>query len=96
VGKHKNKTHQMNVNDKIQISSNHSIEWGESTWDRDDFSIRNRYNTDAGKFNQAGSSELPWHDFLLMIKESIGRDKFSNTELSQILTEIANKIAKTP
>jgi hypothetical protein len=91
-----NKPYQMNVNDKIQVSPNHSIEWGEATWDSNDFSVRNRYNTDTGKFNQAGSSELPRHDFLLMIKESIGRNKFSNTELSKILTEISNKIAKTP
>jgi hypothetical protein len=86
----------MKVNDSIKVSDNHSIEWGGATWDETDFSIRNRYNTDTGKFNQAGSSELPWHDFLLMIKESINRDKFSNVELSQILTEIANKISKTP
>lgn len=31
-----------------------------------------------------------------MIKESITRDKFYNAELSQILIEIANKIAKPP
>jgi hypothetical protein len=86
----------MNVTDKFVIDPNHSIEWGEATWDVTDFSIRNRFDTASGKFNQAGSSELPWYDFVLVITESIKRDKFSNTELSQILTEISNKIAKTP
>lgn len=86
----------MKVKDSIKISGKHSIEWGDATWDEKDVSIRNRYNTDSGRFNQAGSSELPWRDFMLMIKESISRDKFSNAELAQILAEIANKIAKTP
>ena len=81
----------MNVNDKFQISEDHSIEWGDATWNNDDFSIRNRFNTGSGKFNQAGSSELPWHDFVLMITESIKRDKFSNAEIGQILAEISNK-----
>ena len=86
----------MNVTDKFVIDPNHSIEWGDATWDKSDFSIRNRFNTAAGGFNLAGSSELPWHDFVLMITESIKREKFSNIELSQILTEISNKLAKTP
>jgi hypothetical protein len=86
----------MNVKEKVQVSTNHSIEWGESTWDANDYSIRNRFDTIGGKFNQAGSSELPWQDFLLMVKESIARNKFSNIEISQILTEISNSVAKRP
>ena len=50
----------MKVKDEVQISKNHSIEWGESTWDANNYSIRNRFDTATGKFNQAGSSEIPW------------------------------------
>ena len=46
-------------------------------------------------FNYAGSSEPLWHDFVLMVKDSIGRDRFSNAELAQILTEVAKKNSKT-
>ncbi|MBC7440749.1 MAG: hypothetical protein H7250_12305 [Flavobacterium sp.] len=31
----------MEVIDKLIIDNNHSLEWGASTWDEDDFSIRN-------------------------------------------------------
>lgn len=76
----------------------HSIEWGSATWtenqpeDKQDVSIRNRYNNEFGKFNRPGSSEIPWSDFLLMITESISRNKFSNNEIGAITIAIANFI----
>lgn len=82
----------MKVEDKISTSSYHSIEWGSATWSEDERSIRNRYNTDSGKFNQAGSSEVPWEDFKTMIKESISRGHLSSSEIADILSEISNKI----
>ena len=82
----------MNVKEKTPIRNNHSIEWGEATWNRDDKSIRNRYDTEEGKFNMRGSGEIPWEDFNMMIIESIKRGKFSNSELAEILIEIGNKI----
>lgn len=78
----------MNVKEKFVIDDNHSIEWGEATWDADDFSIRNRFDTEERKFNYAGSSELPWYDFNLMINESIKRNKFSKEELAEIYKNI--------
>lgn len=81
----------MNATDKIFLPNNHSIEWGESTWDEDEFSIRNRYDTIDGRFNKAGSSEIAWEDFNLMIIESIRRNHFSPDEISLIQDEI-NKI----
>ncbi|HOZ30611.1 MAG TPA: hypothetical protein PLL66_06805 [Bacteroidales bacterium] len=86
----------MEVDKKYQNPNdvNHSIEWGESTWDENCFSIRNRYNLESGKFNKAGSGEIPWNDFKTMIKESIEKNIFTNAELSEILNSISEKIAK--
>jgi hypothetical protein len=85
----------MEVDKKYQNpnDANHSIEWGESTWDEDCFSIRNRYNLESGKFNKAGSSEIPWEDFKLMINESISRKILTNLEVAEILKLISERIA---
>lgn len=75
-------------------NSNHSIEWGNATWTKDlpeknkKRSIRNRYNKDDGGFNYAGSAEIPWEDFNIMILESIKNKKFSKEELFDIVTGI--------
>lgn len=83
----------MDVKNKTPRINGHSIEWGKSTWDPKEKSIRNRYdNTTTGRFNKSGSGEIPWDDFKNMIKESIQQDEFNNNELSEILTDISNKI----
>ena len=82
----------MDVKEKTPVVNNHSIEWGDATWDSNEKSIRNRYNTSEGKFNKAGSGEIPWEDFKLMISESIQRGHFSNKELSDILKDISEKL----
>jgi hypothetical protein len=83
----------MNVKDKFQNTPSHSIEWGDATWDVTDFSIRNRYdNVATGKFNKAGSGEIPWEDFKLMIKQSIQKKQLNNSELAEILKDIATSI----
>lgn len=82
----------MNVKEKTPVNNNHSIEWGEATWNSNDKSIRNRYDTNSGKFNKAGSGEIPWDDFKLMISESIKRGQFTNSELSTILDDISGKL----
>ncbi|MES2760671.1 MAG: hypothetical protein V4677_00625, partial [Bacteroidota bacterium] len=66
--------------------SNYSIEWGYSTWTKDEllvdkeWSIRNRYDKSGGGFNVRGSSEIPWDDFKRLIKESINENQFSTNE----------------
>ncbi|RKE77846.1 hypothetical protein [Chryseobacterium sp. AG363] len=83
----------MKVTDKFQDTSNHSIEWGNATFNINQISIRNRYdNIQTGKFNKAGSGEIPWNDFKLMIKQSILKKKLTNSELAEILKDIANVI----
>ncbi len=85
----------MNAKDTFKDASNseHSIEWGEATWNSSDFSIRNRYdNNTTGKFNKSGSSEIPWDDFKLMIFQSIERKHFTNKDLADILRKISDVI----
>ncbi|KAF2519518.1 hypothetical protein E0W68_03995 [Flavobacterium salilacus subsp. salilacus] len=83
----------MNPKDTFKDNSSHSIEWGEATWDNSEFSIRNRYdNPKTGKFNYAGSAEIPWEDFKMMIEQSITRGHFTEPELIEILKEIAKKL----
>ena len=82
----------MKVTERLDIENRHSIEWGNATWDNNDISVRNRYDTDDGRFNHSGSSELPWGDFNLMINESIKRNKFSKSEIAEILKSISEII----
>ena len=83
----------MNVKDNFQNTPSHSIEWGDATWNSNDLSIRNRYdNVSTGKFNRAGSGEIPWVDFKMMIKQSILKKHLNNSELAEILKDIATVI----
>ena len=83
----------MDVKDKFEGSGGHSIEWGQATWNSNDFSVRNRYdNSESGRFNKFGSSEIPWTDFNLMINQSLVKGKFSKSELADILTSIATSL----
>lgn len=92
----------MIVKDQITYPehSKYAIEWGGATWtenlpeEQQDKSIRNRYETESGKFNKSGSSEIPWNDFQRMIIESIRRNHFSKDELAVIVNEIADYIKK--
>jgi hypothetical protein len=86
----------MKVKDKIDISNDHSIEWGDSSWGNGaDVSIRNRYDNKVnGGFNVRGSSELPWYDFNNMIIESINRNHFSKSEIFEITIAISKYMNK--
>ena len=73
----------MRVDANLDIANDHSIEWGGATWDNREKSIRNRYVNIAGRFNWAGSSEMPRGDFKLMIPKSIEKKQFTNRELRE-------------
>lgn len=81
----------MKVEDAVKISDKHYIEWGNSTWNEEDKSIRNRKNRDDGGFNQAASGEIPWYDFIEMIHLSIEKAQFSKDELKDIVGKILDK-----
>ncbi len=78
----------------MKIDERHSIEWGKSTWDENEYSIRNRFNTEEGRFNKIASSEIPWFDFNLMILESIKRNRFSKEEICEISNQITEYFKK--
>ncbi len=78
----------------FSISKEHSIEWGESTWEPKCKAIRNRYNTKNNKFNVAASSEVSWDDFVTMINESLERGYFSKAELLDIKVRVEDKLSK--
>ena len=90
----------MQVQDSISFEDfpGYSIEWGNATWteeeqdDDKERSIRNRYSRADGGFNQAGSSEVPWADFLRMITESIRRGHFNRDELAKMLVNINSRL----
>lgn len=84
----------MKVKDKVDLTKNHRIEWGDSTKDGSK-SIRNRYHSDDNIFNVRGSAELFWRDFITMINESIRHNKFSPQEIAAIQNEIKKKIKTT-
>jgi hypothetical protein len=80
----------MNIKASKKLTDKHFVEWGDSTWDEDDFSIRNRKNRDDGGFNHSASSEIPWYDFIEMIHSSIEKEQFSKNELRDIIQKIIN------
>jgi hypothetical protein len=83
----------MKVTDDYKHTNEHSIEWGNATWDISDFSVRNRYdNAKNGKFYRAGSGEIPWEEFKLMIKQSILKKQFTKAEMADILADTAKSI----
>jgi hypothetical protein len=86
----------MRAIDTLEISNEHSIEWGESSWGNGiDFSIRNRFDNKVnGGFNIRGSSELPWTDFNRMIIESINRNHFAKAEIFEIQIAISKYMNK--
>ena len=56
-----------------QISPNHRIEIGWSTWDSDEVSIRNRYDSPTGHFSNTASNEIPIRDLPQIIRIAIER-----------------------
>lgn len=78
----------MKTNDNIAIDNNHSIEWGESTWDKKEISIRNRFDNEDGKFIHSASNEISWNDFNTMIIESVKKNHFTVKELETIKNAI--------
>lgn len=85
----------MNVQDCLKISDTHSIEWGTASWDDDDeMSIRNRYDTDDGRFTPHNSSEIPFGDLKTLVVESAKRDYISPEVAARMIEELAASISR--
>jgi hypothetical protein len=51
-----------------EIGPNHSIEIGWSTWNPEEVSIRNRYDSSDGHFSNTASSEIPLNDLSNLVR----------------------------
>lgn len=55
-----------------RLSPTHSIEIGWSTWNKDEVSLRNRYDKD-GRFSPRASSEVPLRDLPELMRVALER-----------------------
>ena len=76
------------------LGNGHSIEVGNSTWDDNEISVRNRYSTVNGGFNPAASSELPIYDVFQIAKVTIEEDLLSPQALSELVGVISNSLKR--
>lgn len=76
------------------LGHGHSIEVGKSTWNDTETSVRNRYSTASGGFNQAGSSELPINDILQIAKVAIEEDLLSPKALSELVGVVSESLKR--
>jgi len=84
----------MDVEERIEISDRHSIEWGTATWSDTAGSIRNRYDTESGRFSPRNSSELSFEDLERLVVESGKRDHISPDVAARMIEELAASISR--
>lgn len=63
----------MQVIYKEELGSSHHIEIGWSTWDPEEVSIRDRYDSPDGHFSNTASSEIPIRDLPDLVRIVIER-----------------------
>ena len=57
------------IADKTLILDNvHRLEYGASTWDEAVKSLRNRYDSECGRYDRVSSQEIPVSDLAAIIK----------------------------
>ncbi len=84
----------MNVKDSVDLGEGHLIEFGYSTWDDSEESVRNRYPTITGGFNPRSSSEIPLHDVEPIVIEIARRDKLPKDAITRIMRELMNSLER--
>jgi|GEM_PF-1001260 len=90
----------MIVKDTVRVEGEprYRLEFGISTWTENQSSknqtesVRNRYDTEEGRFSPHGSSEIPLGDIPLIITECLKRDKIPLSDMLEILHEVSNSI----
>jgi hypothetical protein len=63
----------MQVVYREEMSPSHSIEIGWSTWNPQEVSIRNRYDSPEGHFSNTASSEIPIADLPDILRVALQR-----------------------
>ena len=84
----------MKVEKTIDLGNRHKIEFGESTWDEDSLSVRNRYPTSTGGFSPRSSSEIPLNDVKLIVINSIEHGYLSKDDIFEIIESGLNELKK--
>lgn len=74
-----------------RISKRHSVEYGVATWDSKSMSLRNRWDTDAGKFSPHASAEILAKDLMLLFRKALEWGCF-DTSLDQLLILISRRV----
>lgn len=82
----------MNVQESEDLGNGHFIEFGQSSWDENTFSIRNRYPTSTGGFSPHSSSEIPIHDLSILVREAARRDILTRQEMINMIQELADSL----
>jgi hypothetical protein len=82
----------MNVNKTIQLGNQCKIELGKSTWDKDEDSIRLRFENSNGGFNPHASSELPIWGLNELMKAWIGHGEVNSQQAGELIKLLAQKL----
>jgi hypothetical protein len=73
----------------------HRIEFGRSTWNLDEWSVRNRYPTRNGGFSPRSSSEIPLRDIQLIVAALAEQDRIEPQALVAMIEVLAASLART-
>jgi hypothetical protein len=75
----------------IVIDPEHSIEFGQASWDPSEKSIRRRKNNPSGRFDPFSSSEIPIDGHVPiseLIVQCLRNDLIDRAEMARVFTEI--------
>jgi hypothetical protein len=84
----------MKVEKAQNVGQGHSIELGESTWNPNERSIRDRWVTRTGGFNPRSSSEVPMDSLVPMIRVAAENDELSPEECEEIIAHLRASISR--
>jgi hypothetical protein len=84
----------MKVNEVVDYGGGHRIEFGTSSWDDTEESVRDRWPTRNGGFSPHSSSEVPLRCVELLAVETLCRDKLGPAATVNILRAAVESLAR--
>lgn len=82
----------MDVEHVKELDEGHTIEIGAATWNSNDRSVRNRYQTSTGGFSPHSSSEIPMSDLADIIVFVANHEELSVSECAKMIIALAASI----
>lgn len=76
------------------LDNGHTIEVGPSSWDVEDFSVRNRFTNAAGRFNKAASGEIPVYDIHHLVEVAADRDYLEIPAMISMMKSIISALER--